>query len=216
MRAGVSMDGSRGRSQGSRQSAVVDEAAGQPQLGVGGNDEPGPTAGLCGGADAACSPAQRSLDEAKRMLDVKTSQVGAPAQVEVGLTVPRPPQPQRLQRTSRRFGKVLDLDADDAAADDRWQVVTGPPTTAVELRVKHVPRGFPHVAAAEVVYLELGVGGGPGGGLGDGEAVPVASWPACGTVGTCRGVGVEHLLGADADQHLGSGVGEPGTERPPS
>ena len=53
------------------QSAVVDEAAGQPQLGVGGNDEPGPTVGLCGGADAACSPAQRSLDEAKRMLDVK-------------------------------------------------------------------------------------------------------------------------------------------------
>lgn len=63
---------------------VVDDAAGQSQLGVGGDDEL--PVGLLGCAQRRRRPAEGSLREPVAVFDVIASQVGAPAQAEIGLT----------------------------------------------------------------------------------------------------------------------------------
>src|ERR1035437_1075266 len=78
------------------QALVVDEPAGQAQLGVGGDDQPGPAVGLVGGLQRWCGPAEGAFDEAEGVLDVEAAQVGTPAEVEVGFARSGPPQPQRL------------------------------------------------------------------------------------------------------------------------
>jgi hypothetical protein len=55
------------------QAQVVDEAAGQAQLGVGGDDEPGPPVGLFGGAQRWRGPTQGVLDEPEGVLDVEAA-----------------------------------------------------------------------------------------------------------------------------------------------
>jgi hypothetical protein len=67
-----------------RQAVVGDETAGKPQLGVGRDDEPGPAVGLLWGAQRWSGPAERALREPERVLDVEASQVGPPADIEVG------------------------------------------------------------------------------------------------------------------------------------
>ena len=64
---------------------VLDEASSESELGVRGDDEPCPTVGLFGCADRWCGPAKGALGEAEGVLDVEASEVGAPAQIEVGL-----------------------------------------------------------------------------------------------------------------------------------
>jgi len=46
-------------------------------------------------------------------VDVESPHVGAKAPVEIGLSVSRPEEPQRLVRARGWFRGVLDVDADD-------------------------------------------------------------------------------------------------------
>jgi len=55
------------------QSLVFDQAAGQAQLGVGGEDDPGPEVGLFGGAQTWCGPAQGVLEEPEGVFDVEAA-----------------------------------------------------------------------------------------------------------------------------------------------
>ena len=70
------------------QAEVVDEAACEAQLRVGGNDKPGPPVGLLWGTDRWCGPAQGSFGESVGVLDVEPAEVGPPASIEVGFTSP--------------------------------------------------------------------------------------------------------------------------------
>ena len=77
------------------QAEVVDEASGEAELGVGANDQPGPSVGLFGCADRWCGPAQGSFGESVGVLYVESSEVGPPTAIEVGFTGTGPPQPER-------------------------------------------------------------------------------------------------------------------------
>jgi hypothetical protein len=71
------------------QALVVDVVAGQAQLGVGGDDEPGPTVGLLGGAQRRGCPAEGVLDEPAVPAGVETPE-------RVSYEVPaRSPSPDR-------------------------------------------------------------------------------------------------------------------------
>ncbi len=133
------------------QAVVGNETAGQPQLGVGRDDEPGPAVGLLGCAQRRGGPAERAFREPVRVLEIEASQVGPPADVEVGQAGSRPPQPEGLDGTGGGLGKVLDLDPDHAAAHDRRAVVAGPASAVPELRVQAVPGLHAHVAVARVI-----------------------------------------------------------------
>ena len=112
---------------------VGDEGFGEPELGVGGCDGPGPPVGLFGGADRGGDPAQSVLREPEGVLDVEAVQVGAGTEVEVGLSGAGP---QGLFGSAGRFGEVFDLDADDGALDDGERLMVGPVAAAVEAGVE--------------------------------------------------------------------------------
>jgi hypothetical protein len=58
---------------------VGEQAAGEPQLGVGGDAEPGPAVDLLGQTHPGGSPAEGVLGELEGVLDVKAVDVGPPA-----------------------------------------------------------------------------------------------------------------------------------------
>ena len=55
------------------QAKIVDGAAGEAELGVGGDDEPGPAIGLYGCAHGGGGPAEGVLGEAVGVLDVEAA-----------------------------------------------------------------------------------------------------------------------------------------------
>ena len=59
------------------------EWAGEAELGVSGEDEPGPAVGGLGGADLRGRPAEGLLEQAEGVLDVEAPQVGLPEAVSV-------------------------------------------------------------------------------------------------------------------------------------
>jgi hypothetical protein len=61
---------------------VSAEGAGEEELGVGGDDDTGPAAGLPGGADLGGGEAEGALEGADGVLDVESREVGAPELVE--------------------------------------------------------------------------------------------------------------------------------------
>jgi hypothetical protein len=110
-----------------RQPLVAGDLAGQTELGVAGQHQPGPPVGLLGMPGPWRGPAERLLGEPDGVLQVEPADVRAPGQVQIQRAALRagPPQPQHLRRTGA--GRhPLDLDAEDGAAHDRpW------PTAAV-------------------------------------------------------------------------------------
>jgi hypothetical protein len=57
---------------------VGDETADETELGVGGDDEPGPSVGLFGRAGRGGGPAERVFDETEGVFDVEAAEVGPP------------------------------------------------------------------------------------------------------------------------------------------
>jgi len=57
---------------------VVDEVSGEVELGVGGEDEPGPAVGLFGGAQRGGPPAEGVLEELRRCVRCRSG-AGSPA-----------------------------------------------------------------------------------------------------------------------------------------
>src|SRR5437660_1791043 len=64
------------------QADVGGEAAGEVQLGVGGDDQPGPPVGGGGVADLRGGPSQDLLEQAKGMFQVKAAQERLPGAVQ--------------------------------------------------------------------------------------------------------------------------------------
>src|SRR5215211_8819571 len=79
-----------------RQAAVLRARAGQPQLGVGSDDEPGPPIRLFGVPDPRRGPPERLLEEADRVLEVEPPDVSPPQQIEVQFVFAGEPEPELL------------------------------------------------------------------------------------------------------------------------
>ena len=120
---------------------VGDEATPEPELGVGGDDEPGPSVGLFGCGDRGCGPAERCLDEPERVFDVESPQIRQRAQFQVRVVWPGSPEPQGVGVTAGGFREVLDLDADYGAFDNGDGIVAGPVAAVEKPRVHVVPGG---------------------------------------------------------------------------
>ncbi len=67
-----------------RAAEVFGEVAGQPELGVRGDDQPGPAVRGLGGAQAGPGPVQGLFEEPERVFDVEAAQVGVPESVKGG------------------------------------------------------------------------------------------------------------------------------------
>ena len=76
-RAGVSRPGRAGRSQGRRRSAA--SGAGQAELGVRGDDQPGPAVGGGGVAELRAGPAEGLLEQPEGVFEVEAAQERLPA-----------------------------------------------------------------------------------------------------------------------------------------
>ena len=119
---------------------IVGEAAGQPQLGVGGDDQPGPAVPGGGVTDLGYGPAEGLFEQAEGVFQVEAAQERLPAAIDVGRggVGLRPPQPQRFRVLLS--GQVLDLQPDQGALDDREIAgVVGPGAAVFQPRVQPVP-----------------------------------------------------------------------------
>ena len=90
--------------------AQVDgEVAGQAQLGVRGDDQPGPAVGGGGVTQLGANPAEGLLEEPEGVLKIESAQEGLPGPVDLGAGRGRVagPQPQRFRGAVP--GQVLDL-----------------------------------------------------------------------------------------------------------
>ena len=98
---------------------VGDRAAGEAELGVGGQDEPGPAVGGGWVAGFWAGPAEGLFEHAEGVLDVESPEECLPGQV--GLVVVGggvgPPEPDRFRVASGR--QPFDGQPDDGALDDR-------------------------------------------------------------------------------------------------
>lgn len=132
-----------------RMAKVTSERDGQAELGVGGNDQPGPAVGLLGGADPGRGPPQGALGEPEGVLGVEAAQVGPPHHVQVRQQPRRaaPPQPQRFVRGAA-VGKPLDLDADHRARYDLGPLAAGEVPAGLQTLVQPGPGTHLHPAVA--------------------------------------------------------------------
>src|SRR4051794_35005042 len=91
---------------------------GEPELGVGGDDQPRPALAGLRGAEFRAGPAQGLLHQPEEMLDVEPAQERLPADVDVLATQTsgRRPQPEGLRVSTT--GQAVDLEADQRALND--------------------------------------------------------------------------------------------------
>ena len=80
-----------------RQPPVGDDGPRQSQLRVGGQDQPGPTVGLLGVPEPGSGPTEGLLEEPYGVFEVEPAAVCLPEQIEIGIALPAPPQPQLLR-----------------------------------------------------------------------------------------------------------------------
>ena len=123
-----------------RQPDVCGEVAGEVQLGVGGDDDPGPAVGGGRVAELRAGPSQLLLQEPERVLDVETAQERLPGPVHLvcGGGGAGGPQPDRFRVAAA--GQVIDLEADEGALDDgQLAVVVLPGGAAGELLMQPGP-----------------------------------------------------------------------------
>ena len=78
---------------------VRDDPAGEAELRIGRQYEPGPAVGLLRMADPGRRPIEHLLAEAERVLKIETADISAPDKVQVGGTGATPPEPQLLGGT---------------------------------------------------------------------------------------------------------------------
>jgi hypothetical protein len=108
--------------------------AGQPELGVGGDHQPGPSIRRVGRAEAGCGPAEDLFEEPESVFQVETAEEGLPESVYLlgGGRGGGVSQPQRFRRPGA--GQSLDLEPDHRAFHDRERtVVVGPGARAVRV-----------------------------------------------------------------------------------
>ncbi len=79
--------------------SVACEGAGETELGVGGDDQPGPAVGGLGGADLRGGPGEGLLEQAEGVFDVEASQVGLPETI-VTVSVSGMPQVSGWPKTN--------------------------------------------------------------------------------------------------------------------
>ena len=119
---------------------VGGQVAGEPELGVGGDDQPGPP--VSGGriAELRPRPAEDLLEEPERVFDIKAAQECLPGAVDriSGQAKGSGPQPQRFGAAVA--GQVIDGQADEGALDDgQLAVVVLPSGAAGEPLVQPAP-----------------------------------------------------------------------------
>ena len=98
---------------------VTGEGPGEAELGVDGDDQPGPAVGGLRGADLWAGPAEGLFEQPEGVFQVEAAQERLPGAVDVdgGDTGGRRPQPDGLGVTVA--GQVVDLQADEGPFDDR-------------------------------------------------------------------------------------------------
>src|SRR6187402_334359 len=91
-------EGTTGRTLGALpgEAPVLNGEAGQAELGVGQQDQPGPAIGLLGVADAGRGPVERLLAEAVGVLQVEAVDVRPPEHGEIRCARAAPPEPELL------------------------------------------------------------------------------------------------------------------------
>ena len=97
---------------------VGGQVAGEPQLDVSGDQQPGPADSLLRVPDPGGGPPELGLQQLEGVLHVEAAQVGPPAHVQVRCLRPGMPQPHRAVRAAA-VRQPLDADLDDGALDDR-------------------------------------------------------------------------------------------------
>lgn len=157
------------------------ERAGEPQLGVGGEDQPGPAVRRLGGADLRAGPAEGVFEQSEGVLDVEAPQVCLPQAAGVcgGGLGAGSPQPDRLGGCSA--GRVADVQADHRPLDDRECAVgLGSGGSVGQFGMKPVPGAGGGGAVETGVGEGFGVRGAPGAGLSEDGLASVPGRPALG------------------------------------
>jgi hypothetical protein len=123
---------------------VGGEVAGEIQLGVAGEDEPGPPVGGGRVAELGPGPAENLFQEPECVFDIEAAQERLPGAVYLagGGAGTGGPQPQRLR--SAVAGKVFDVQPDKGALDDgQLAVVAFPSGAGGQLLVQPCPGRSP-------------------------------------------------------------------------
>lgn len=120
---------------------VFCEGPGKAELGVGGDDEPGPAVGGGWLAELGSGPPQRLLEHPEGVLKIESAQERLPEPVHIPSSSGggRPPQPDGPGAAVST--EVVDLKTDDGAFDDRQLSfgVVGPGRSPDQQRVQAVP-----------------------------------------------------------------------------
>src|SRR5271157_2217649 len=112
------------------QAEVFGDAAGEPELGQGGQDQPGPPVGGGGVAEPGAGPAEDLLEEPECVFDIETPQERLPAAVypggiRGGIGGPQPHRPGVMV-----VRQVIDGELDKGALDDRQLALVACPGAA--------------------------------------------------------------------------------------
>src|SRR4051794_6793885 len=129
-------------------------AAGQAELGVGQQHQPGPAIGLLGVPDARRGPVERLLAEAVGMLQIEAMHIGAPEHGQRRRPGAAPPQPEALGNPGLAR-QPFDLDQHQRSADDGARRPTALVGVVVALGVHAGQIGRAHLPVLRVLLLVL-------------------------------------------------------------
>src|SRR5450756_277862 len=194
---------------------VGGEGPGEVQLGVGGEDQPGPAVGGFGVAELRPGPAGLLFQEPERVLDIKTAQERLPGPVHLffGGAGAGGPQPYRFRVTLA--GQVIHGQPDEGALDDgQLAIVVLPGGAAGQLLVHRSPGHRVRGTVPGRVRVRGHRRVRPGPRLAEVEFVPVPAGPAVRAGLARRGREVHHPVTAQPAQDLQGQVsqqpGQPG------
>src|SRR3954453_13012431 len=169
---------------------VLDGAAGETQLGVGQEHEPGPTVRLLGLTHPRRGPVERLLTEAIGVLQVEAVDVRAPEHGQIRRPRPAPPQPQPRGKAGLPR-QPLDLDQHEGPTDRGQGAPTALLGMVLALGMHAGPGAHPHGAVLRVLLLVLRSGRPPRALIGAGELRPVSPGAPPPPVGAGRWVRIE-------------------------
>src|SRR5215204_5532536 len=157
-----------------RQPPVGDDGARQPQLRVGGQDQPRPTVGLLGVPEPGSGPTEGLLQEPYGVFEVEPATVCLPEVIEIRIALPAPPQPELL-RFAGLLGQLAHLHQDHGAPHDGCPLASVALSYAPGLRVQLRPRAHSYLAVVLALAAMLAGGLRPTRGVFEIELLAVAS-----------------------------------------
>src|SRR5215208_7228091 len=187
-----------------RQPPIRNTRPRHPELGESCHHQPRPAVRLLGMTHPRRCPSQSLFEKAEGMLQVEAPHISSPDEVEIGLSLTMPPQPQHARLSPPLAARQpLHLYQHKRPNHDGQRPTAATPFVRSDLRMQVRPGAHAHRSVASVLTRVFRRSFGPGARIRTLHLGPVTTWPSSGCRWTSEArIGVEATPRSQTDEHL--------------